>query len=193
MEDKFIFTEPHLEQLHQDTQKIISQLKDFEVLSYQQLNWKPAPTSWSVVECIDHLKVTEALYITKIRQSFEDARIRNLKAQKPFKSAWFGGWFAKQVKPNTRKMKNPSLFSPEIGTLEMSTLTAYIDMKINFLELLETLNGYDIQRMKVTSPITKLMVFRVGDALQILTNHAFRHILQAQRVTQNPNFPKKEL
>ena len=59
-------------------------------------------------------------------------------------------------------------------------------------QLLENLDGYDIQKMKIPSPVTKMIVFRVGDALQILTNHAFRHIAQAQRVTKSSHFPQRE-
>ena len=151
MEQSFVFTEPHLERIHKETHQVIAELKEFENLSYQQLNWKVAPTSWSVIECIDHLKVTEELYIVNIQKSFDDARIRSLRVQKPFKSSWFGKMFANEMKPNKgRKIKNPRLFAPETGTLDTNILAEYIQMKVDFLKLLEDLNGYDIQKMKVT-------------------------------------------
>src|SRR4029077_10637205 len=31
-------------------------------LSPEQLNWKPAPESWSVAQCLDHLIVADCLY-----------------------------------------------------------------------------------------------------------------------------------
>jgi len=188
MENTITFTEPHLEQIYEQTQEFIEELKQFESLTYQQLNWKPAPTSWSIIECIDHLKKTNEQYLIPLQKALEDARIRNLKAQKPFKSAWFGKFFANQMKPNGRKIKAPALFSPQISNLDIHILREFIALKTNILTYVQDLNGLDIQRMKISSPISKLIVFRVGDALQIVVNHDFRHLEQARNVQKDLHF-----
>lgn len=188
MENTITFTEPHLEQIYRQTQKVIEQLKEFEGLTHQQLNWKPAPTSWSIAQCVDHLKKTNEQYLILLQKALEDARVRNLKAQKPFKSAWFGKFFANQMKPNGRKIKNPALFSPRTSDLDIHILQEFIALKISILTYIQNLNGFDIQRMKIYSPISKLIVFRVGDALQIMVNHDFRHIEQARKVQKDLRF-----
>ena len=40
----------------------------FGDLSSEQLNWKPAPSAWSVGQCIDHLITSNELYMVNIQK-----------------------------------------------------------------------------------------------------------------------------
>ena len=40
----------------------------FGSLSAAQLNWKPAPKSWSVAQCFDHLITTHSLYFPEFER-----------------------------------------------------------------------------------------------------------------------------
>ena len=45
----------------------------FASLSTGQLGWRPAPASWSVGECLEHIGTTNRLYIGQIERLFTGA------------------------------------------------------------------------------------------------------------------------
>jgi hypothetical protein len=51
-------------------------------------------------------------------------------------------------------------------------------------------DGLDINRLKVSSPVSKLLKFRIGECFQFLLLHQRRHFLQAKNLTTLIDFPK---
>lgn len=50
--------------------------------------------------------------------------------------------------------------------------------------------GHDINRVRFRSPFLPLLRFTVGTGLQVITRHNHRHLGQAERVRQSPEFPR---
>jgi hypothetical protein len=48
----------------------------------------------------------------------------------------------------------------------------------------------DLEKIKMTSPVTRLITYSLMDAYRIIINHEKRHLLQAVSVSQMDGFPK---
>src|SRR5947209_16641423 len=62
-------------------------------LTEEQLNWQPAPGTWSVGQCLEHLCLTNEAYLPPIAAALHgvpDAPAENIRP------GWFGRWFIRK-------------------------------------------------------------------------------------------------
>ena len=59
-------------------------------------------------------------------------------------------------------------------------------------QILEDARKINIKRAKTALSISKIIKFRMGDAMNFLVFHNARHIQQAQNILNHKNFPKKK-
>jgi len=55
--------------------------------------------------------------------------------------------------------------------------------------VIEKSRDADIQQVKVASPASALLRFRLGDALRLMVEHNKRHLKQADAVMASSGFP----
>ena len=48
----------------------------------------------------------------------------------------------------------------------------------------------DLEKIKISSPVTNLITYSLMDAYRIIINHEKRHLLQATKVSEMDGFPK---
>ena len=58
-------------------------------LNQEQLNWHPEPGAWSVGQCLEHLCITNEVYVPAIASSLAG---RPVSAVQDIKPGWFGRW-----------------------------------------------------------------------------------------------------
>jgi hypothetical protein len=157
---------------------------DFAELNEDQLNWKPAPDKWSIGECIDHLVVSHEQYLNKICKVNVE-KTPSGKDLIPYKHSFLGKILINAVAPETRrKVKTFKVFYPGSKLIKASLLDEYnrsLDELIDFAKIFE---GYDINRIKISSPISNFIRLNLGDAFMIHLNHDRRHINQANKVLE---------
>jgi len=49
-----------------------------KTISVQQLNWKPDERSWSIAECLEHLRNTDIAYIPTLDKALAEARNQSI-------------------------------------------------------------------------------------------------------------------
>src|SRR5437764_13837718 len=59
-------------------------------LSPEQLNWQPMPGAWSVGQCLEHLCITNELYVPAIHASLTGKSVCAVQEITP---GWFARWF----------------------------------------------------------------------------------------------------
>jgi hypothetical protein len=160
-------------------------------LSDAQLNWQPAPDSWSMAQCLEHLTVTnreyEPFYATAIARGRERWPIAGPVRYRP---TWMGGWLSKQLLPqSTRKLWAPKVFRPAESNVMPGALDRFLKQQSSFLQFVRDAEGFDYNKSKLRSPATPLMRFSLADALVISVVHCWRHLAQAGRVRQASGFP----
>lgn len=170
--------------------------KKMNYLNENQRSWKYNEASWSINEICAHLNEYAKFYHTTLLTRIEKTRFRHPREvfiPSPLgRSAWqsmkLGN--AKNVK---RKFKSQRAYNPSIDKT-LLTGTEIQDLEkgqMELLEIIEKSEKVNLRKVKVPISISKIIRFRLGDALMFVTYHNERHLQQALNVMANPNFPKK--
>ena len=158
-------------------------------LREEQLNWRPDPRSWSIGQCLDHLCVTNDVYLPPIAQALEG---EPKGAASEITPGWFGRFFLKKVvepSPESSRLKAPKKIVPS-SRIDTSVLDRFLVGNRSVRQLIERAREYDVNRIRFRNPFVPLIRFTVGTGLKIVTRHEHRHLLQAQRVKEADGFPR---
>lgn len=164
--------------------------KQFSNLTELQINWKPSEERWSVGECIEHLAITQNLYnlkFIKLQSLFETSEEGEFK----FKHTFSGRMILKYVDPESAtRSKTFKVFKPASKKINTSIIGSFCEEVEAMISFAENMHGIDLTKLKINSPVTKLLRMNVGDALLINLYHNRRHLNQAEKITIENNFPK---
>ena len=164
----------------------------FGSLSAEQLNWKPAPKSWSIAQCFEHLITTHSLYFPLFEKLANgNAKQTFWESYSPL-SSFFGRFLIKSLRPeNVKPMKTTSKAFPSSSEIDGDIIDRYVDHQNQMINALKKLpDDIDPKRTKVTSPLMGLVTYSLDDCYEIIAIHGPRHFNQAKRVMDNDQFPK---
>lgn len=180
---------PHLRKLLNDLNTVTAETERLRAtLSEAQCIWKPAPGIWNVLECFQHLIVTDELYYPRLRLAIEKAKRERGRA--PFRPSFFGKTFIRYVSPESqRKIKTFRTFEPSPALTDVTVLQQFVDHQDTLTALIQKADGIDLNRGKFASPTSRLLRFSVGEGLTVLVVHQQRHLQQARRLAEHPDFP----
>lgn len=170
--------------------------EEFKALSFIDLNSRPAPGSWNVLECFEHLNYYGKFYIPEIDKQISKSPHP---AEEAFRSGFLGNYFAKSMLPKEKQGKMKTLKSQDpIGkTLSKEVVDLFIDHQHQLLILLDRAKKVSLNRTKTGISISKYLRLRLGDTFRVLVYHNQRHILQAKRTliraSENPASIKQQV
>lgn len=183
-----------VETITQNNLKFIS--KRVTRLSPGQKSWRPNEYTWNLIEIFSHLNEFSRFYHEAIQAKV--ARTRYTEPKENFMSSPLGkaGWGsmklgnAKNVK---RKFNAPKAYNPTIekSILDENSIEQFQAYQTEWIAILEKVKTVNIRRVKIPISISKIVKFRLGDALLYVTYHNERHVQQAINLLAHPNFPKK--
>jgi len=171
-----------IEDLIQRTKKNLKQAAAFKLLSLDELNKRMQPDSWSILECLEHLNIYGDFYLPEIEERMKNS---SKDSAPQFKSGWLGGWFAKSMLPKEKlnKMKAFKSMNPINSVLDRTCIDRFIRQQEKMLELLDIAGQKNLNRVRTSISISKLITLRLGDTLRVVIYHNDRHILQALKLT----------
>jgi hypothetical protein len=158
-------------------------------LTEEQFNWQPAPGSWSVGQCLEHLCKTNDAYLKSISAALKDKPDSPVEQITP---GWFGRWFIRsfaEPSPNSKRVSAPPKIRPE-PRVDLAVLDRFLSANNACRELIVGTLGKNINRIRFWNPFVPGIRFTVGTGLEIVTGHERRHLLQAERVRDSVNFPR---
>ena len=169
-----------LEELREQTLSFIKRAEELQLESFEKLNWKENPTSWSVLECLEHLNLYGDFYIPELHKQLQT----NVSASETnFKSGILGNYFAQSMLPKEKlnKMKTFKDKNPVNSQLTIQVIERFIRQQNQLLELLDLAKSKNLNaiKTKITIPLIKL---KIGDTFRFLINHNVRHFAQLERV-----------
>lgn len=160
-----------------------SLVKDIDESAFNRRHLKKG---WSIAECIYHLNVTGFDYTSQIEKGLEKAQTKNLIRKGPYKYSWFGRIFISNIEPPVRfKGKSPVRWQPQSGLPKDKTINDYNLLQDRWIELLDKSKGFDISKVKLPSPATKLLKFSIFEMFHVNAAHQRRHLWQAKNVKDN--------
>ncbi|CAM1333755.1 DinB family protein [Tenacibaculum aestuariivivum] len=175
-----------------NTKELLSELKQIVVshINYaeslknnttEELKYKKTASSWSVLECLEHLNLYAEFYNNEIRKRIEKS---NYQKSTVFKSGYLGNKFALDMLPkegmktmNAFKSKNPIYSKLD----EKVVLVRFITLQKELLQLLELSEDKNLTKVK-TSTTLPILKFRLGDTFRFVINHNQRHVVQAKNI-----------
>jgi hypothetical protein len=158
-------------------------------LTAEQLNWQPAPGSWSVGQCLEHLCLTDEAYLASISPALKQKPDSPVDQIAP---GFFGAWFIRsfvEPSPNTRRAPAPRKIRPA-ARIDLAVLERFLSGNKSCRELIVQARGKDVNHIRFWNPFLPGLRFTVGTGLEIIASHQRRHLLQAERVRDSANFPR---
>ena len=161
-------------------------------LSEAQFNWRPEAKAWSIEECLAHLTMVGQTEVRLIERAIEVGRAHGVTGNGPFQYGWLERTILRQTEPPARRrFSAPRRFRPVHGQPLTAILPTFLHVQRQFVQLASQADGLDLSRVKVATPMTRLVKFSLGMTLAQAAAHERRHLEQARRVRENPGFPKK--
>ncbi len=180
------------------TEDIINTLShQLKELSENQLNWKPSPKKWSILECVEHINTACRHYIPEIRMQISNAP-KDLPTD-DFRPGILGDYLTKMMQPQANgkikgKMKTLAKFEPGSSTSTLNSADVFDECIQHHKELLgfiHTSANLNLNKVRVPSAIGPIIRFKLGDCYRFNTAHHQRHLLQAQNVMKAQGFPEQ--
>ena len=164
-------------------------------LSPARLNQRPAPGSWSALECIEHLNRYSRYYNTALTKVLPTLPAPASCAHLPVQYTWLGRKSITLVQPsNASKQTTLQRMNPLGSRLSHETLAEFDQHQAELLRLLAQAHAADLNRKAVPIEFIRLLRLRVGEALEFVVRHQERHVQQALRTqaalpSGRPHFP----
>ncbi len=153
-----------------------------EGLSNQAFNKRTPGGGWSAAECIDHLIVTGVDYSDKLEEAINNLRKKDRRYSGTLKLTWFGRKFINFVEPPVRfKTKSPKKWRPDSAINKDKAMAAYLQLQDRWVDLIIQSSDWDLTKIKLPSPATKLVRFTAFEILGVNAAHQRRHLFQAKR------------
>jgi hypothetical protein len=180
---------PQLQYLHdrinvakQDVVQIVTMLTD------EQARRRPELTSWSVMECIEHLCLVGRKLLPRIDAGIARAHEKRWYSRGPFRYSWWGNWFVRASGsgdyPPKRKVKTFKLYRPVHEWPMEELVRSFTHLQDEFQRRIREANGVNLARGKIVSPAARLVRLSLGQWLELIVGHQERHLLQARDARQ---------
>ena len=161
----------------------------FGTLTPEQVNWKPAPESWSIGQCLDHLIKSNELFFGDMDKIAAGTRQNSFwENWSPFTS-FFGGLVISSLENDGRKSKASAVATPP-SDVPGDIVERFVEHQDKVADKVRAIQGTDWSKVVLTSPFLPLMTYSLEDGSRILTVHERRHLRQAKRVMESEGFPR---
>lgn|SRR5690348_5338962 len=152
-------------------------------LSEAQLAWRPAETRWSIAENLLHLERTAQIFFPIIDRAVEDARRDGRLSNGPFKLGFMGKLFVKYSEPPPKiRLSAPKPLRVLLDGPAADALPRFLASQEQWKQRLESANGVDIVRTRITSPFASFVKMSLFALFSVGPAHERRHIWQASNV-----------
>lgn len=170
-----------IQMLLEQTRIAINQAEKLKSLDLKSLTWKQHETSWSILECLEHLNLYGDFYLPQIESKIKKA---NINEDIEFKSGILGNYFSKLMLPK-EKMKKMKTFkdkNPLNSNLDKTVIDKFINQQMQLLDLLNQSKNVSLNKVKIHTSISSLIKLKLGDTFQFIINHLIRHLAQIDSI-----------
>jgi hypothetical protein len=142
-------------------------------------NKRPAEGKWSAAECIDHLVVTNKLYLEKL-EALQKEKSEQANQSEDYHPRKAEEKIIGLMEPPVKlKVKTPSEFKPHADHNKNELLDKYSDIQFKLIEKLKQMN-IEQMKEKITSPASNLLKLQAGETFFLIAVHDRRHIWQLE-------------
>ena len=151
-------------------------------LGEAQGQWQPEAGSWSVAECLDHLAITNRLYLQAMTEPAIRAREQGRFRRCPAVPGFVGRWFVRTLDPPVRtlfRMKAPRSIAPRVAPSLADAFASFATSQDEVREFLRANADLDLAGVRFPNPFVRSIRFSLATGLHVITAHERRHLCQA--------------
>jgi hypothetical protein len=153
-------------------------------LTDQQLELRPGPGKWSIVEVFVHLNLSNDVYIRGMLPRITQATDSD---SDEFRSSWLGEWAYHKIVPrpdgSVLKMKSAKSVRPKKPQEDLrEAIHSFLRACDAMDDILRHSATKDLRRIRIPFHFIPFLHFSLGETLRFLIAHNERHLLQAQRL-----------
>ena len=142
-------------------------------------------TSWSVVECLDHLTQTANAFIPAIASAMAGAP--RLTTNRPLRTGTLTRLFIRNLEPPYRlRFKVLTPLIPRRHDYD-SAWSAFEESQVQLAQTIRSAAGLAIDQVRVESPVYARFRYNVYGALCMLSAHERRHLWQMEQILKALN------
>jgi hypothetical protein len=173
-----------LDENERHVQALVAELDEAQIL------WQPSPASWSIGQCLDHITVTNRVYLEPMSRAVALARERGPRRRGPIRPGAPSRWFIRTLEPPPhRRLPAPKKIVPSLGKTRTQLAAEFGREQQRVRDLLLSAAALDLNRTRFVNPLLPLLRFSVGTGLLVIAAHERRHLYQAAAVRRHPGFP----
>jgi hypothetical protein len=180
-----------LSQLNIQTSEILDQLELLTAgLEPAQANWQPAPTRWSVAQCIQHLNTFNGPHLNHLEAVIATGQPARGKAGT---YPWWERWFMWLEEPPPKfRLPTPASLQPA-SSLDLSEVVAeFRGHHQQLLQLADQARHLDWVATRAPVGFLPRVRMSLGTQLALVLVHDRRHLYQMGQVLAHPQFPAEE-
>ena len=153
-------------------------------LSDAQLNFKPAPDKWSVLDCVKHIAVTEQ----SLWQMTNGAITAAANPEKRADVKATDKQVVQMIESREKKVKTAPAMEPQNTPYKSlhEALESFVKDRSKLINYVKTTDA-DLRNHVVTMPFASFDSYQM---ILFIGAHSNRHTQQIEEVKADPNFPK---
>lgn len=146
---------------------------------------RPGPKAWSVTECLDHVAITNDLYLERLGPVIEAARAKGRSGAPPYgRGTLLGRFILGNLRqgPNAPRVPAPRVFRPHADVPDLATVSGRVRAGLERLEdLAAEAEGLPLGALRVRVPAGPFLRVSAAQAFEMTDLHTHRHLGQAER------------
>jgi hypothetical protein len=164
-----------------DAESLVAGLTD------EQAAWRPDPGTWSVAECVEHLAITNQIYLRAMQPVADQARRSGRMRRGAALPGFFGEWFVRSLEPPAKiKTKAPKLIKPRAEVRLGDAVPAFFSSHDTAQAFLAANADLDLASILFPNPFVKGLRFSLATGLHAIPAHERRHLYQAKCMLTRP-------
>ena len=161
-----------------DAQTLVARLTE------AQGSWRPAPGSWSIAECLDHLAIANRVYLDAMTPPAARALADGRRRRRPALPGVIGRWFISSLEPPAKpfyRRKAPRLITPRDAPLA-DAVAAFLASRDDVRAFVRRYADIDLAGVRFPNPFVRGLRFSLATGLHVIAAHERRHLWQAWQV-----------
>lgn len=162
--------------------------EEFQILSHDQLNWKPNADTWSIGQVIDHLIVINKTYFPILDQLKKGSYKLIWLGKVDFIVRFFGNFILGSVNPDRKKkMKTLPIWEPTQSDVDPDIISKFVEQQALLKESIQNSSALLENGAVISSPANRVIVYKLDRAFEIIVTHERRHLEQARELNRLRN------
>lgn len=152
-------------------------------LSDEALFARPDPDHWSVGEHVEHLSLTNRVYLDTLSKGVADARARGLRSDGPFGGTWRGERFIKSLEPPPGfRIRTFKRLEPPPELAREAVLEGFQQTQDRVAATMREAQGLDVGALPIRSPFLWLLKMSLHQGFRTVVAHNQRHLWHIDRI-----------